>query len=424
MHSRHSPPQARSATNMLDLLHLDQCRLIAPRHCTGHVDLSEVSLPLLSCPPAWHARLTWHLDQAFINYILSGIQYRFRLGFNYSRPLSLAKRNMPSALQHTDVVDHYIQSERAEGRFLGPLVPANVLNLHTSRMGVIHKGRMPRKWRFITDLSFPEGTSVNDGIDSEPCSLQYTSVEKIAKVAYQFGPQTLLAKVEIKAAYCLVPVYPDDHPLHLGVVWQTYRRYTPVRCIHQHGMPFIDHYLDDFIIVGPLMCALARALAVLEEECVQLGVPLAPEKKEGSSTCITFLGFQIDTELGQLSLPQEKLTHLKQDIKCWLPRRKCRKQELDSLIGTLQYAAKVIHLGRSFVQRLIELQKHDHCARSSLYKAACTSASGSSLVEGLRRTLERNNILSCTYRSGTRVRVRCVGLMGVRCMVRHQVVAA
>ena len=284
---------------------------------------------------------------------------------------------MPSALQHTDVVDHYIQSERAEGRFLGPLVPANVPNLHTSRMGVIPKGRVPGKWRLITDLSFPEGASVNDGIDSEPCSLQYTSVEKIAKVAYQFGPQALLAKVDIKAAYRLVPVHPDDRPL-LGVVWQgshyvdamlpfglrsAPKIFTALAdalewCIRQHSVPFIDHYLDDFIIVGPPhsdVCA--RALAALEEECAQLGVPLAPEKKEGPSTCITFLGIQIDTESGQLSLPQEKLTRLKQDIERWLPRRKCRKQELDSLIGTLQYAAKVIHPGRSFVRRLIELQK-------------------------------------------------------------------
>ena len=32
----------------------------------------------------------------------------------------------------------------------------------------------------------------------------------------------------------------------------------------------------------------------------------------------------------------------------------CTRQELESLIGTLQYAAKVIHPGRSFVRRLID----------------------------------------------------------------------
>ena len=65
------------------MLHLDQCRPIAPRHCTGPIDLSEVSSPLLSCLPAWQARLARHPDQAFTNYILSGIQYGFRKGFDY-----------------------------------------------------------------------------------------------------------------------------------------------------------------------------------------------------------------------------------------------------------------------------------------------------------------------------------------------------
>ena len=125
---------------------------------------------------------------------------------------------MPSALLHPAVVDDYLQSERAAGRILSPLDQSALLGLHTSRMGVVPKGHAPGKWRLITDLSFPEGASVNDGIDSELCSLQYTSVERVARVAQQWGPHALLAKVNIKSAYRLVPVHPDDRPL-LGLVW-------------------------------------------------------------------------------------------------------------------------------------------------------------------------------------------------------------
>ena len=309
----------------------------------------------------------------------------FRIGFNYSQPLLPVKRSIPSALLHPPMVEHYLQSERAAGRILGPLDQSAVLGLHTSRMDVVPKGHMPGKWRLITDLSFPEGASVNDGIDPELCSLQYTSVERVARVAQQWGPHALLAKVDIKSAYRLVPVHLDDRPL-LGLVWNgeyfvdamlpfglrlAPKIFTAVAdalewCARQRGsIPFIDYYLNNLIIVGPPYSELcSRGLAILEAECDALGVPLASKKREGLSTQLTFLGIQIDTATGQLSLPPEKLLCLKRKVNRWLIRNVCRKSELESLIGTLQYAGKVIHPGRSFARWLIHLLK---CARRSHY---------------------------------------------------------
>ena len=57
------------------------------------------------------------------------------------------------------------------------------------------KKHQPGKWRLITDLSFPEGASVDDAIDSSLCSLVYTSVEQVAEVALKLGPGSLLAKL-------------------------------------------------------------------------------------------------------------------------------------------------------------------------------------------------------------------------------------
>ena len=59
---------------------------------------------------------------------------------------------------------------------------------------------------------------MTDGIDPELCSLQYISVEKVARVAQRLGRGMLLAKVDVQAAYRLVPIHPDDRPL-LGVKW-------------------------------------------------------------------------------------------------------------------------------------------------------------------------------------------------------------
>ena len=356
-----------------DLLQLDKLRpdTLSPTPSQLHPSVS----PLTARLEAWRSRLAAHPDREFAEYILEGLQLGFRIGFDYSHPLVSSRRNMRSARLHPNVVEEYLYGECAEGRIIGPL--ASTIGIHTSRFGVIPKGHTPGKWRLITDLSSPEGRSVNDGIDSTLCSLQYTSVDRIARVAASFGPGSLLAKIDRKSAYRLVPVHQDDRPL-LGVSWQGQccmdamlplglrsapKIFTAVAdalewCVrHNHHIPFIDHYLDDFIVVGPPNSrACADALLALEE-CEHLGFPLAPEKKEGPASTITFLGILVDTTSGTLSLPQAKLVRLREEINHWLSRRTCRKRELESLVGTSQFAAKVIKPGRSFVRRLIDLLK-------------------------------------------------------------------
>ena len=75
---------------------------------------------------------------------------------------------------------------------------------------VLPKKHQSGKWRLITDLS-SEGASVNDAIDSELCSLSYVTVEEVARWAIRMGRSSLLAKIDIKAAYRLVPVCPTEH---------------------------------------------------------------------------------------------------------------------------------------------------------------------------------------------------------------------
>ena len=114
------------------------------------------------------------------------------------------------------MINNYIDTELREGRMAGPFPPGSVPGLHINRMGVVPKGHGSRSWRLITNLSYPEGTSVNDGIKTELCSLSYTSVEAVAAEALRRGRGALLEKLDIKSAYRLVPVHPHDHHL-LGI---------------------------------------------------------------------------------------------------------------------------------------------------------------------------------------------------------------
>ena len=99
---------------------------------------------------------------------------------------------MPSAQHHAQVVNDYLQKELSKGRMLGPFTSTEGLPpVHINRFGVIPKGHNTGKWRLITDLSFPSGHSVNDGIDKTLSSLAYISVDDIAAAAARLGPGTL-----------------------------------------------------------------------------------------------------------------------------------------------------------------------------------------------------------------------------------------
>ena len=132
------------------------------------------------------------------------------------------------------------------------------------------------KWRLITNLSFPVGSSVNDGISSQHCSLEYVTVDKVAALAMSLGEGSLLAKIDIKSAYRLIPTHPTDRHL-LGIRWQD-KYYMDNKlpfglrsapkifnaianaleyCIHWEGANEVEHYLDKFITMG----------SPLSEEC-------------------------------------------------------------------------------------------------------------------------------------------------------------
>ena len=147
----------------------------------------------------WWEVLQGHWNNALVQYILSGIQEGFRVGFDYSKAsCKPTKCNLLSAETNPDVVSAYLQEEVTMGRVLGPLQVRSIPGVQVSPFGVIPKGHTPGKWRLIVDLSTPKGSSVNDGISSDLCSLSYVSIGDVSRVIASLGRGTLLAKIRHK----------------------------------------------------------------------------------------------------------------------------------------------------------------------------------------------------------------------------------
>ena len=309
-------------------------------------------------------------NQPLAQFFLNGIAEGFKVGHDYgSVCLRSARNNLDTALQHKEVTSEYLQTEIDNKRVAGPFSREDTIGVQISRFGVIPKNHQPDKWRLIVDLSFPKGHSVNDGLPKSLCSLLYISMDDAIDHIIATGPHTLLAKIDIKNAFRLLPVHPADRYL-LAMEWknaiyldtclpfglQSAPKLFNILAellawiVQRNGVTFSIHYLDDFLTMGPPhSTTCSQNLCIFTEVCARLGVPFALEKLEGPSTCLTFLGITLDTRRMEIRLPEEKLLHIRNEILNWLPKKNATKREILSLVGLLQHATKVVKCSRTFV---------------------------------------------------------------------------
>ena len=225
---------------------------------------------------------------------------------------------MSSASLQPSVIDDYLHRELAKGRvdspFSSPLLP----HLHISRFGVIPKKHQPGKWRLILNLSSSDGHSVNDRIRKDPFTVQYTKVDDTIDGIMSLGRGTLLTKFDVKSAYRIIPVHPNDLYL-LGMQWQgnyfvditlpfglpseTYVFSSVVDLVEwvlkkQYDVSFLLHYLDDFHTLGPPNSQTCqRNVDTSIQQFQDWGIPLHPDKMESPSTILTVLGIELDSLL-------------------------------------------------------------------------------------------------------------------------------
>ncbi len=255
--------------------------------------------------------------------------------------------------------------------------------MQLSRFGVI-----PKKdggWRLILDLSFPCGHSVNDGINKEEFTLTYSKVSDAISLIVKTGRGALMGKVDTKSAYRIIPVHPFDRHL-LGMFWQgSYYvdlalpfglRSAPgifnsVADLFQWCLVYnwdvheLLHYLDDYFTLGPPASNIcAKRLTAIDQAATEIGIPLSPDKCVGPTTCLVFLGIELDSIQMTARLPADKRTELTQMLDEWATKRWCTLKELQSLVGKLNHACAVVPQGRTFVRRLLDLLKGHSSKRS------------------------------------------------------------
>lgn len=96
-----------------------------------------VRSPLLERLEEWKKALQRHPDQLFYQYILVSLEKGFRIGYNYRQRCKASGRNLASATENPEVVQEYIQNEKAFGRIIRPLEKSPATSLQVSPFGGI-----------------------------------------------------------------------------------------------------------------------------------------------------------------------------------------------------------------------------------------------------------------------------------------------
>ena len=301
----------------------------------------------------------------------------------YGWPVNYTKSDLPqfhptnhaSAHRFFPHVDKHVITELQHGGTIGPFThnpfssPITMSPLQT----VEKKGTTDR--RVVMDLSFPQGSSVNDGIPknsycNSPYKLQYPSVDDLVRIIREKGQGCHLYKRDLSRAYRQLYIDPGDYNL-LGFSWrnQLYidivevfglrsaalacqRTTNAVTFIYQNLGYNCVNFLDDFGGCDTPDRAM-EAFEGLGQLLYDLGLTEAQHKAVPPAPTMVFLGILLSSLDFTMSIPTEKMQNLKSTLTHWLTKSHATKKQLQSLIGLLEHISCCVKPGRVFMNSIL-----------------------------------------------------------------------
>ena len=149
--------------------------------------------------------------------LLTGLTKGFSTGY-FGTVTCEARWNADIVKQYLAQTQQKIQTEIELGRIKGPFQEKPFANMHISPISM--RPESDGTVRLLHNLSFLYDTSsVNNCIPKSETYVTYTTVTDTIVVIQRLGQGCFLAKSDIKAAFCLLPIRPEEHPL-LGFQFQ------------------------------------------------------------------------------------------------------------------------------------------------------------------------------------------------------------
>ena len=324
----------------------------------------------------WQKQLQGYWDTQ----LLDLLRFGFPLDFNRLSPLQWEGKNHKSAIEYPRDIDAYIAEEMSFNAIVGPFKDHPCPNGHISPFMSRDKPDSKNR-RVIIDLSWPQGQSVNSGIDKTTYlgtdfNLVLPTVDHITDRLRSLGRGAHIYKIDISRAFRHIKVDPLDYNL-LGLHWhhvyvdtcvpfgsrhgsQIFQRVSDaVRFMMRRAGHGVINYVDDYVGFGvpsDAKCSYDHLYDLLD----RLGLTISQKKLVPPSTSAVCLGVKIDTEKGTISIPESKMRQICDTVSEWKNKKYCTKRQLQSLLGHLLYIHKCVRPARYFLNRMLHILREYH----------------------------------------------------------------
>jgi len=278
-----------------------------------------------------------------------------------SEPPSISYPNTPTVSEHAAAVRARLTDYMQFGAVIELPPDTDTSDLRIQPLHVIIKPT--KKPRVVVDLS----RNLNDFLRYR--YFTYTSVDDAVEAS---SPGCWYGKLDLSNCFLSFPLHPSVRRFFCfrfeGRLYQFLRlpfglSTAPLVCtqllsvvqfaLTRAGITDV-RYLDDFFFIACSHEAIQRHLALAQSIFAQFGLVVNPDKTEGPSQCLSFLGVQLDSVAQTVSCTPERVAELSELLRALRSQRVIQRRHAESLIGKLSFAAKVLPGARPFLRRMLD----------------------------------------------------------------------
>ena len=276
-----------------------------------------------------------YLEKKLVHYkdrqVIQFLKYGFPVDHNRHTGVTKQVSNHKGATEFETQVKCVLDKEVFMGGTLGPFATPPFETVCFSPLNSVPKKNVEQR-RLILDLSFLEQNSINAGIPKDtylgvPDKMELPSIDELVQRIVKLGRGCKVFKIDLQRAYKQVFICPGDFYL-MSFTFQdmiytdctlSMGSRSSAKCcqrvsdlvvfIYVNDGFFAINYLDDFGGVDTER----RAWTVyqhLKDVLLSCGLQEAMDKSCPPTTCMTFLGIEVNTITLTLSIPTEKLLEI------------------------------------------------------------------------------------------------------------------
>ena len=335
-------------------------------------------------------------DKAKTEYLVSSFRNGFSLEYQGPKKVNIKSPNLKLRVGDEVTLWNKVMKEVKLKSYAGPFDEDHIPFKHfiQSPIGLVPKDN-GKDTRLIFHLSYPRNgkngpkQSVNANTPEELCKVKYPDFSEAIKKCLKLGKNCHLGRSDFQAAFrnlgmlkehfCFLLMkakspldgkwyYFIDKALPFGssVSCKHFQEFSnSVAHIVQWKLRLLEkliNYLDDFLFAALRKQSCDGQLTIFLETCREINFPVNLDKTFWGTTCITFLGFLIETVRQIVGIPDAKISKGLNMVNYVLTKksRKITVLQLQKLCGFLNFLGRVVVPGRAFTRHLYSYLSNDN----------------------------------------------------------------